>query len=348
MEKKLPKVIIFEGGDVCGKTTQLNNIYNKCKVDGKHVYKFKFPDRYVKYDQEIVNLINKIPSLNDNQRNKCLEILKPNENGEVSPYDLFDKLHKTLYKYTDINDLIENWDEVVELISCDIILNGFNKYKWVESEYNKIVKEDPDSIIFIDRFVDSGDIYNTLLPRNYFVLLANCGFIKAEVLNLYSKIRDTFEILFDYSNAMTFSIWSKIESVNKNTNNKFDFSEKVIQFYGNIRMDDTQSMNFETNNFKFVYFERSYKLYNKFKSEINNKEVNREVSQYDTNELLGNIVSSLYNYVFNNKKTLNPGSVAVVPIDIYLEAYEKFNKDKSITSEEFCRNQIMEMVDLWI
>lgn len=345
MDKKLPKVFVFEGGDVCGKTTQLNNIYNKCKVDEKHVYKFKFPNRYVKYDQEIVNLINSISILDDNRRNKCLEILKPNENGEVSPYDLFDKLHKSLYKYTDINDLITNWDKVVELISCDIIINGLDKYNWVQTEYNKIIEEDPDSIIFIDRFIDSGDIYNTLLPRNYFMLLANCGFIKGENLRKYLEIKDEFEMLFDYSNAVTFSIWNKIESVNKGMAYKSTFSEDIINFYEKNKQKENQNMNFETNNFKFICFEKSYKLYNKFKTEIANKEVDREVSQYDTNELLGNIVSSLFNYVFNSKKTLNPGSTIIVSMDIYLEAYEKLNKD-NITSEQFCRYQIIEMINI--
>ena len=43
--KKLPKVFIFEGGDVCGKTTQLEKINDelcKRKDENLEVYKFKF------------------------------------------------------------------------------------------------------------------------------------------------------------------------------------------------------------------------------------------------------------------------------------------------------------------
>ena len=128
--KKLPKVFIFEGGDVCGKTTQLEKINDelcKRKDENLEVYKFKFPNKSLKLNLDTEgksflsdDIINDLTYLRDNG------IISVNENFEWNIYSIFDALHKYIYN-SPIDDIIKNWDLIVKLIKVDIVLNAFDK-----------------------------------------------------------------------------------------------------------------------------------------------------------------------------------------------------------------------------
>lgn len=322
----LPRVFIFEGGDVCGKSTQLNNLYEKCKNDNKHVYKFKFPNRNVKCGEK-----------------------------ECHPYDLFDKIHETLYKCDSISKVIENWDTIKEIIKSDIFVNGYDKYNWVIEEYTNILKNDPNSVIFIDRFIDSGNIYNILLPLSYISLLTQFEIPTSDYKEEYTK-KEYLKILNDlkglknYSDAVTYTILSGIDCVNVNAENE-PFEKKLEHVCGDIIKYKNRGLHYENfyyiGNFKRIYFEKSEILYNKFKSEIDKKEVNREVSKYDTNEILKNIVDSIFLSIFGNKRVKNPNSIYFISTDTLLSLFNNKNINKKYkTSEAFLQDYIANKISL--
>ena len=94
--KELPKVFIFEGGDVCGKTTQLEKIYDelcKRKNENLEVYKFKFPNKSIKLNLDTEgrsflsdDIIGDLTYLRDNG------IISVNENFEWDIYSIFDEI----------------------------------------------------------------------------------------------------------------------------------------------------------------------------------------------------------------------------------------------------------------
>ena len=142
-EKELPKVFIFEGGDVCGKTTQLEKIYDelcKRKNENLEVYKFKFPNRLIKLNLDTEgksflpdDIINDLTYLRDNG------IISVNENFEWNIYSIFDALHKYIYN-SSIDDIIKNWELILKLMKADIVLNALDKFNWITKTYADIVK----------------------------------------------------------------------------------------------------------------------------------------------------------------------------------------------------------------
>lgn len=341
--ENLPKVIIFEGGDVCGKSTQLNYFYNKLKENDNKVFKFKFPNKYVKIDDEIERNNNDlVPSY------FC--VINKNDNNEYSPYDLFNELHKTLYKYTSLEEIIENWDYINNLIMFDIVLNGYDKFNWVKTEYREIVENDPDSAIFIDRFIDSGSIYNIMLPNNYIsnFIINNTN---PELKDKIKDIKDNITYLYKYSEAVRMTIWNTIDIVNSKKFNKlneynfFDEIEKSLRSIKKLSDDEEMKMDYShTNNIYTIYFESSQILYSKFKSEIESNEVNREVSQYDTNDMIRYILSLIYNFISGSTKDKYPDICNIVSMDIMLTSYKLFNKDPNISSEEYIYNKYFKKI----
>ena len=93
-------------------------------------------------------------------------------------------------------------------------------------------------------------------------------------------------------------------------------------------------------------FNSSQILYNKFKSDIasnDNSNLNREVSQYDTNEFLRTIVSQIFDEISLDNGTNN--YFTNINIDLLISIYNNCCVDKD-NCVEFCKNEIMGMLGL--
>lgn len=344
MKKILPKVIVFEGGDVCGKTTQLENIAKRFRENGQKVYTFKFPNKYLHFnifrDGKILltdKYISIIKSLISQNILKC-----DKDEGVLDIYSIFDALHKYLFN-SSTSDIINNWELIKKLIISDILLNGIDKFIWIGDVYNDIVKRKSHSIILIDRFMESGNIYNEILPRTYlrekFKYCENLDDQK-----FFNKIIEKDLIIFkSLSDKVSNVLDASINMINKNE--ELDVSEfrkgltdKNYQWVGpNVYK-----------NFVTLMFASSSYLYDEFKSNINN--ANREVSQYDTNEVLKQIVSNVFNdrvinisrgpflYILYNTHKINT--------DLMISYYRSFyNGNKSCI--DFCTDILMEKISLY-
>lgn len=361
-EKELPKVFIFEGGDVCGKTTQLEKIYDelcKRKNENLEVYKFKFPNRSIKLNLDTEgksfltdDIIGDLTYLRDNG------IISVNENFEWNIYSIFDALHKYIYNSSP-DDIIKNWELIVKLIKVDIVLNALDKFNWITKTYADIVKSKKESIILIDRFIDSGYVYNCRLPTSY--LYYKFHYYENEEKKNFYKImtNDLFKIHILNTYTSQVLLYDCIEYIQ---------SDGYIQSGDNVILPEVFKKSAEYNkyithlcknlndfnikNFNIVMFKQSQFLYDKFKSDIasnDNSDLNREVSQYDTNEFLRTIVSESFDefYLDNGTKDY----FTKINIDLLISIYNiissyngcNINKDDCV---EFCKNEIMEMLGL--
>lgn len=341
MKKELPKVIVFEGGDVCGKTTQLENIAKRFRENGQKVYTFKFPNKYLHFNisrdgkilltDEYISMIESLISQN---------ILKyGKDESALDIYSLFDALHKYLFN-SSTSDIINNWELIKKLIISDILLNGIDKFLWIGIVYNDMVKRKSHSIILIDRFMESGNIYNEILPRTY--LREKFKYCKnLDDQKFFNKIIEKDLIIFkSLSDKVSNVLDASINMINKNE--ELDFSE----FKKGLIDKNYQCVGPNVyKNFVTLMFASSSYLYDEFKSNINN--ANREVSQYDTNEVLKQIVSNVFNdrvisisrgpfsYILYNTHKINT--------DLMISYYRSFyNGNKSCI--DFCTDILMEKI----
>lgn len=345
-KKELPKVIVFEGGDVCGKTTQLENIAKRFRENGQKVYTFKFPNKYLHLDisryekdlltDEYISIIESLISQNVLKRETDVGV------GILDIYSIFDALHKYLFN-SSTSDIINNWELIKKLIISDILLNGIDKFLWIGIVYNDMVKRKPDSIILIDRFMESGNIYNEILPRTYlrekFKYCENLDDQK-----FFNKIIEKDLIIFkSLSDKVSNVLDVSINMINKNeeldvSEFKKGLTDKNYQWVGpNVHK-----------NFVTLMFASSSYLYDEFKSNINN--ANREVSQYDTNEVLKQIVSNVFNdrvisisrgpslYILYNTHKINT--------DLMISYYKSFY-DGNKSCIDFCTDILMEKISLY-
>ena len=349
-EKELPKVFIFEGGDVCGKTTQLEKIYDelcKRKDENLEVYKFKFPNKSVKLNLDTEgklflsdDIIGDLIYLRDNG------IISVNENFEWNVYSIFDALHKYIYN-SSLDDIIKNWELIVKLIKVDIVLNALDKFNWITKTYADIVKSEKESIILIDRFIDSGYIYNYRLPMRY--LYYKFNYCKDEEKKNFYKIvtNDIFKIHLLNTYVSHVVLYDCIEYIQSEDNVILPEVFKKSMEYNQYITHLCENLNdFNIKNFNIVMFKQSQVLYNKFKSDItsnDNSNLNREVSQYDTNEFLRTIVSESFDefYLDNGTKDY----FTKVSIDLLISIYNNCCVDK-YDCVEFCKNEIMGMLGL--
>lgn len=342
-KKELPKVIVFEGGDVCGKTTQLENIAKRFRENGQKVYTFKFPCKYLYFNisrdgkdlltDEYISIIESLISQN------ILRYENGGGAGVLDIYSIFDALHKYLFN-SSTSDIIDNWELIKKLIISDILLNGINKFLWIGTSYNDIVKDDPNSIILIDRFMESGNIYNDILPRTY--LMEKFKYCKnKDEQEFFNKFIEKDLIIFrSLSDKVSNVLDVSINTINKNE--ELDVSE----FRKGLTDKNYQWVGPNINaNFVTLMFASSSYLYNEFKSNINN--TNREVSQYDTNEVLKQIVSNVFNgrtfsiergpflYILYNTHKIDT--------DLMISYYRSFyNGNKSCI--DFCTDILMKKI----
>lgn len=349
--KELPKVFIFEGGDVCGKTTQLEKIYDelcKRKDENLEVYKFKFPNRSIKLNLDTEgksflsdDIINDLTYLRDNG------IISVNENFEWNIYSIFDALHKYIYN-SSIDDIIKNWDLIVKLIKVDIVLNAFDKFNWITKTYANIVKSEKESIILIDRFIDSGYVYNYRLPISYLHYKFNY-YQDEEKKNFYKIMtNDIFKIHLLNTYVSHVVLYDCIDYIQSDYNVQIspEVFKKSMEYNKYITHLCEDLNHFNIKNFNIVMFKQSQFLYDKFKSNItssNNSNLNREVSQYDTNDFLRTIVSEIFDEIYLNNGTRD--YFTKVSIDLLISIYNNCNTDKD-DCIEFCKNEIMGMLGL--
>lgn len=349
--KKLPKVFIFEGGDVCGKTTQLEKIYDelcKRKDENLEVYKFKFPNRSIKLNLDTEgksflsdDIIGDLTYLRDNG------IISVNENFEWNIYSIFDALHKYIYNSSS-DDIIKNWELILKLMKVDIVLNALDKFNWITKTYADIVNSKKESIILIDRFIDSGYVYNYRLPIGY--LCHRFVHYKDEEKKLFYKnmTGDIFKIhsLNTYvSHAVLYDCIEYIQSSN-NTQISPEVFKKSLEYNNCIKCLYEDFNEFNIKNFNIVMFKQSQFLYDKFKSNITSSDksnLNREVSQYDTNDFLRTIVSEIFDEIYLNNGMRD--YFTKVNIDLLISIYNNCDTDKD-DCVEFCKNEIMRMLDL--
>lgn len=360
--KKLPKVFIFEGGDVCGKTTQLEKINDelcKRKDENLEVYKFKFPNKSVKLNLDTEgksflsdDIINDLTYLRDNG------IISVNKNFEWNIYSIFDALHKYIYNSTP-DDIIKNWELILKLMKVDIVLNALDKFNWITKTYADIVKSEKESIILIDRFIDSGYVYNYRLPISYlnykfnyyqdeekknFYKIMNNDIFKIHLLNTYVS----HVVLYD---CIDYIQTDYIQS-DYNVQISPEVFKKSMEYNKYITHLCEDLNHFNIKNFNIVMFKQSQVLYDKFKSDIisnDNSNLNREVSQYDTNDFLRTIVSDIFDEIYLKNGTRDYFTKINIDllISIYniISSYNDCNIDKD-DCVEFCKNEIMGMLGL--
>ena len=123
MNSKLKHVVIFEGPDVCGKTTSIENFKNFLKDNKKYnVYTPRFPNYNACRGEEIKN--------------------------HLSTFDFYDQFKKER-PFSILNDLDD--------FSINLTLN---KLDVISNELIKEIKERDFDIVLIDRFVMSQFIYD--------------------------------------------------------------------------------------------------------------------------------------------------------------------------------------------
>lgn len=350
-EKELPKVFIFEGGDVCGKTTQLEKIYDelcKRKDENLEVYKFKFPNRSIKLNLDTEgksflsdDINNDLKYLRDNG------IISVNENFEWNIYSIFDALHKYIYNSSP-DDIIKNWDLILKLMKVDIVLNALDKFNWITKTYADIVNSKKESIILIDRFIDSGYVYNYRLPISY--LCHRFLHYKDEEKKNFYKIMtdDIFKIHLLNTYVSHVVLYDCIEYIQTSHNAQIspEVFKKSVEYNKYITHLCENLNDFNIKNFNIVMFKQSQFLYDKFKSNItsnDNSNLNREVSQYDTNDFLRTIVSEIFDEIYLNNGTRD--YFTKVSIDLLISIYNNCGTDKD-DCIEFCKNEIMRMLGL--
>ena len=349
--KELPKVFIFEGGDVCGKTTQLEKIYDelcKRKDENLEVYKFKFPNRSIKLNLDIEgklflsdDIINDLIYLKDNG------IINVNEKFEWDIYSIFDALHKYIYNSSP-DDIIKNWELILKLMKVDIVLNALDKFNWITKTYADIVNSKKESIILIDRFIDSGYVYNYRLPIIY--LCHRFLHYKDEEKKNFYKImtNDIFKINILNTYVSHVVLYDCIEYIQSSHNAQIspEVFKKSVEYNKYITHLCENLNDFNIKNFNIVMFKQSQFLYDKFKSNIkssDNSNLNREVSQYDTNDFLRTIVSEVFDEIYLNNGTRD--YFTKVSIDLLISIYNNCDTDKD-DCIEFCKNEIMGMLGL--
>lgn len=343
MKKTLPKVIVFEGGDVCGKTTQLENIAKRLRENGQKVYTFKFPNKYLHFDishygkdlltDEYISIIESLISQN---------ILKCENDVGVNIldiYSVFDALHKYIFN-SSVTDIIDNWELIKKLIITDILLNGIDKFIWIRTVYNDIVKNDPTSIILIDRFIDSGNIYNNILPRK---------FIQEKFKYcLNNNDLEFFQNIINKDLIFLTLLSDKISNILDTSLNQINSGHNIFINEFKLGLTDTKYEWSQPNiyhNFNTLIFESSKYLYDKFKSNID--DINREVTQYDTNEILRQIVSDTFvdctNRIVRGPYLFNLTNRHRINTDLMISIYNRFcNGDRSCI--DFCTDRIMEII----
>ena len=351
-KKELTKVIVFEGGDICGKTTQLKNIAKRFRENGQKVYTFKFPNKYLHFDisrygkdlltDEYILIIESLISQN---------ILKcENDVGVdiLDIYSIFDALHKYIFN-SSVTDIIDNWELIKKLIITDILLNGIDKFIWIRSIYNDIVKNSPDSIILIDRFMESGNIYNEILPTTY--LREKFKYYKHKnEPEFFNKYIDKFigydlkffKLLADkVSNTLDASInminSGKVLSVDKFKSDLIGENDLIDEEY----QWETPNI---YNNFVTLMFESSLHLYNIFKSDVN-----REVTQYDTNDVLRQIVSESFinriDHIDRGPRMFKLHNTHRINTDLMISYYKSFC-DGNKSCIDFCTDILMKKISL--
>lgn len=313
----LPNVFIFEGGDICGKTTQVKIASKKMKDSCT----FKFPNRQIDIPRSELNI---------DQFKKCFPLddifwIDENNHFRIDIYfDIFQSLHNFIYTKP-IEEIMEDIEYIENLIICDISANGYDKYSWVKKIYFNICENNLYKNIIIDRFTDSGTIYNTRLPIDYIWSL-HPSTEQSKLLNqVESRIRN-------WDSKVTGLINDTIENVNLIcTKGNIDPSLVKESRFSDVLYDQ---FNFAiTNkifeNFVTYYFDNSEILYIKTKESVNNGTVNREISDYDKNIRLRYLIKK----EFDKFKTLESPNRINVPTDLIIsqtktpeEFYEEMTK----------------------
>lgn len=341
MKKELPKVIVFEGGDVCGKTSQLENIAKRLRENGQKDYTFKFPSKYLKFNlsrdgeelltDEYISIIKSLISQN---------ILKYGEDeGTLDIYSLFDALHKYIFN-SSVTDIIDNWELIKKLIMSDILLNGIDKFIWIRSVYNDIVKNDPNSFILIDRFIDSGNIYNNIIPRKFIQEKFKYCLNNDELEFFQNVISKDLIFLTHLSDKVSNILDTSLNHINSRRN-------IFINEFKSGLTDTTYEWSHPNiyHNFNTLIFESSKYLYDKFKSNIG--DIDREVTQYDTNEILRQMVSDTFvdctNRIVRGPHLFKLINRHRINTDLMISTYNTFySGDKSCI--DFCTDKIMENI----
>ena len=147
---------------------------------------------------------------------------------------------------------------------------------------------------------------------------------------------------------ITFTLYDCIEYIQSNYNAQIlpEIFKKSVDCPDRIMYLSDNLNDFNIKNINIVMFNPSQILYNKFKSDIasnDNSDLNREVSQYDTNEFLRTNVSQLFDEIFLDNAT--NVYYTKINIDLLISIYNNCSTDKD-DCVEFCKNEIMEMLGL--
>lgn len=311
----LPNVFIFEGGDICGKTTQVRIASESMKK----TCTFKFPSRQIDIPKS---------EISKDYIEECFPLKEvywtDTENHyRMDIYDIFKKLHENIYNKP-IEEIMKNIDYIEKLIICDISANGYDKYSWVKNVYMNICQNKLYDNIIIDRFVDSGFVYNAKLPIDYIWSLHPSA-EQSKILNKFE------ERIYKWNTKVTNFIENTIENVNLVCTKDISHNLVKASKFSDILYQDISGFGLfnDFENFVTYYFDNSEILYMKTKESINNSTVNREISDYDKNVKIRYLVKKEFNNLIDSMD-LRYGHRIKVPTDLILsqtKTPEEFYKE---------------------
>lgn len=345
---KFPNVFIFEGGDVCGKTTQSILLAKNLH----HCFRHKFPDNWVDINHEDLNIFLKYNKVFKSMIDEItkMDIYFDYEKTKIDIYKIFKLLHSKIYN-SDTNKLVDELincksNTIENLIKFNIFINSYDKYLWLINDYKTIVDTGKSynnvkiENIVIDRFITSGIIYNTDAVLTYLTNIIEYNNNETGSIEAHDQeiIWNTMKRINKFSNLCNYVLKETIREIN--------LLEKVRSFYDILdekifSLNKDHSINLANNiffhNFYEIYFEPSQLLYNNFIKLGNDN--TREVSEYDTNIKLKYIIENsfenfynqyLYGTLINTRYYFN---LIKVPTDVLLTTHAN-NKVETMDTPE--------------
>lgn len=350
------RIIIFEGSDVCGKSTQADLFCNHEAENGTNVVRLKFPflpenkklksinddmQKYI-YDTELltkiknndgtvdftkcIKQINKIittnSSANADNKLKIIPFMKYIFNKDIG------NALKELNKFK-INDNDETFIKIYSYNTTLKLIHLDDKLCEIMSNRNPI-------IIVLDRYFLSGIIYNFFLPELYYN-----DFFKKEkndiynILNIYLCDNDVYKLIKDSDYDNTEKFINKYTNFKKLIGIKNYNIKKILDVFDDCKKKEIEntkkiihSINKEIYNIEdgselypsvlTLIFKPSELMYKKYLESIkNNVKLNRNNEKYDFDLKIHDIVSSLYN-IYDYDETKAFYNMDIVVNDIIL------------------------------
>lgn len=345
---RYPNVVVFEGGDVCGKSTQSILMEQK----NKNSVRFKFPSQEIDIGNT-EDIISNCPIVYNRIFKACEQKHGIKFQSKYNTYNIFNIISSRLFMNDPklIVNSIDNIIEIEKIVCLNIIVNAIDKYNWIKNYYYKYYTKvnEPgnkdNKLIILDRFITSGKIYNSLVPIGFLEEIVNNYDELTEdketqlmdsirTINKYSYIcnKILIELLYNINTDKIFPseiLFSDTYDFYKLFNDYYTAFDKFIShdlytthLYFNIPM-----------NFKTYYFKPSKILYRKFLKEAENNSTNREVTKYDTNDHLRFYVNKYFD-IF----TVTDKNSTTVNTDIILNIYDRYYKSSQKSPEEVFYN----------